>query len=79
MPVLANLGLYFLQFITQNNSLLLKPWQLIFVIISVSIYFEIVLPLCKPSRYTADIYDVLCYVLGGIFFLAIGKIKKQLN
>lgn len=74
VPVLANLGLWFLRFILQNDLLVLKPWHLLFVIFSVSLFFEILMPIYKPYRYTADIYDVICYFFGGLFFwLVINK------
>lgn len=68
VPVLANLGLFFLRFIMQNNSLLLKVWQLLFIVISTSLFFELLTPIYNPYRYTADILDVLCYCFGGLFF-----------
>jgi len=68
IPVLANLGLWFLRLITLNNSILLMPWHLIFIVLSVSVFFEILMPIYKPIRYTADIYDIVCYILGGMFF-----------
>ncbi len=68
VPVLANLGLCFLRFIMQNNRLLLKIWQLLFIVISTSIFFEVLMPIYKPYRYTADIFDIICYCFGGIFY-----------
>ncbi len=68
IPVLANLGLFFLRLLLQNNKLLLKIWQLHFIVISTSLFFEVLMPFYKPYRYSADILDVLCYCFGGIFF-----------
>lgn len=68
IPALANIGLFFLRFIKQNNNLVLKIWQLLFIVISTSIYFEVLMPIYKTYRYSADIYDIICYCFGGIFF-----------
>ena len=68
VPVLANLGLWFWRFILQDNTRLLNFWQLIFIVLSVSIIFEVVMPTIKPNRYSADVFDVVSYVFGAMFF-----------
>ena len=71
VPVLANLGLWFWRFILQDNTRLLNFWQLIFIVLSVSIIFEVVMPIIKPNRYSADVFDVACYVFGAMFFWSV--------
>ena len=52
----------------QDNTRVLNFWQLIFIVLSVSIIFEVVMPIIKPNRYSADVFDVACYVFGAMFF-----------
>jgi hypothetical protein len=68
VPVLANLGLWFLRFLLQDDHLKMKPWQLLFIVLIVSIFFEVLMPIYNSKRYSADILDVFCYIFGGLFF-----------
>jgi hypothetical protein len=68
IPVIANLGLWFKRvFIIKNNYYVLGPWQVAFIVVYVSLVFEVLLPLLSKI-YTADWIDVLLYVIGGLFF-----------
>lgn len=71
IPVIANLGLWFQRvFVIRNNYYVLAPWHVIFIVVYVSVIFEIVLP-HYSKMYTADWVDLLLYVAGGIFFYKI--------
>ena len=66
-PILANLGLWLMRLIHQNNKYKLSGWNILFIIISLSLVFEWWMPK-HHHRYTADIWDVLMYGFGGLFF-----------
>ncbi len=67
IPVLATLGLAFLKITEANDHIILKKWQLLFIVVATSIAFEIIWPIYN-ERYTADWVDVLLYTIGGLFF-----------
>lgn len=68
VPVIANLGLWFQRvFVIKSNYYVLAPAHVIFIVIYISVVFEWLLP-CYSSTYTADYWDVLLYIIGGIFF-----------
>jgi len=68
IPVIANFGLWFQRvFVIRNNYYVLSPGQVIFIVVYVSVLFEMALPYYSKI-YTADWIDVLLYVVGGIFF-----------
>jgi len=71
IPVIANLGLWFQRvFVIRNNYYVLSPWHVIFIVVYVSVLFELVLPYYSKT-YTADWIDVLLYMVGGVFFYRI--------
>jgi hypothetical protein len=68
IPVIANLGLWFQRVVVVKNIHYILPHSLIiFVVIYVTVVFEVILPLYS-SRYTSDYIDVMEYLAGGIFF-----------
>ena len=68
IPVIANLGLWFQrQFIIRNNYYVLAPSHVVFIIIYVTLLFEILLPGLSKT-YTADWVDIILYIFGGLFF-----------
>jgi hypothetical protein len=71
IPVMASLGLWFQRvFMIRNNYYVLAPWHVIFIVVYVTLVFEILLPLFSKI-YTADWADVLLYMIGGLFFYKI--------
>jgi hypothetical protein len=71
IPVIANLGLWFQRvLIIRNNYYVLSAWQVAFIVIYVSVLFELALPHYSRT-YTADWTDVLLYSIGGVFFYKI--------
>lgn len=68
IPVIANIGLWFMRVaIVKTNMYKLSVGQIIFIVIYVSLVFEVVLPHFS-KQYVSDYIDVVMYVLGGIFF-----------
>ena len=71
IPVIANVGLWFQRvFVIRSNYYVLSSGHVIFIVIYVSILFELVLPYFSRT-YTRDLIDVMLYVAGGIFFYRI--------
>ena len=71
VPVIANLGLWFQRvLIYRNNYYVLALGHVVFIVVYVSLIFELLLPLLSKT-YTADWIDVLLYVIGGIFFFRV--------
>ena len=68
VPVIANISLWFMRVLVIKNDYYVLSWQKVaFIVIYVSLVFEVVLPLIS-KRYTSDWVDVLLYVVGGCFF-----------
>ncbi len=68
IPVMASLGLWFQRvFVFKNNYYVLAPWHVIFIVIYVTLIFEVLLPALSRT-YTADWVDILLYIIGGLFF-----------
>jgi|ERR1041385_5691918 hypothetical protein len=71
IPLIANLGLWFQRvFVIRNNYYVLSPWHVIFIVVYVSVLFELALPYYSKI-YTGDWIDVILYLAGGIFFYLI--------
>lgn len=67
VPILAQLGLWWMRLIKGNPNELLSIWHVIFIVASLSLVFEIYMPK-HQTRYIADVWDILMYFLGGLFF-----------
>jgi hypothetical protein len=71
IPVIANLGLWFQRvFMIRNNYYVLSSVHVTFIVVYVSVLFELVLPYYSKA-YTGDWIDVALYLAGGIFFYKI--------
>jgi len=71
IPVIANLGLWFQRvFMIRNNYYVLSSVHVTFIVVYVSVLFELVLPYYSKA-YTGDWIDVTLYLAGGIFFYKI--------
>lgn len=69
VPVLANLGLWFQRILmVKRSTYILKFGHVLFIVIYVSVVFEWLLPKYHPEKFTGDWFDVLLYILGGVFF-----------
>ncbi len=73
MPIVLSLTQNFVQKIHLNNHFQLTFGMLFVVFLLFSISFEVILPYWS-SRYTSDVYDVLCYAVGVCFFVVEKKV-----
>jgi uncharacterized membrane protein YjjB (DUF3815 family) len=77
VPILAQLGLWWMRIIKGKRDDLLSIWHIAFIVLSLSFVFEIYMPK-HQTRYTADVWDILMYFLGGLFFyFVMNKPPKQ--
>jgi hypothetical protein len=67
LPILLSLATFFLQKVRLDEHFQLTIKMIFFVWLYVSIVFEVILPHFS-TRYTADIWDVVAYSIGGIVF-----------
>lgn len=71
IPVIANLGLWFQRiFVIRNDYYVLSLWHVVFIVVYVSVLFELALPYYSKI-YTGDWVDTILYLAGGIFFYKI--------
>lgn len=64
IPIVATLCLYAIWFIKRDKNIRLNIFTILSLVALYSLVFEYYLPQ-KSYRYTADIWDVVCYILGG--------------
>ena len=67
VPILAQIGLWWMRLIKGKCNELLSVWHIAFIVLSLSFVFEIYMPK-HQTRYTADVWDIMMYFLGGLFF-----------
>lgn len=67
VPILSQLGLWWMRLIKGKANELLSIWHIAFIVLSLSLVFELYMPK-HQNRYTADVWDILMYFLGGLFF-----------
>lgn len=67
VPIAASTSLYLMRWIFKVKNLVLSVAEIVFVVVFFSGLFELVLPYFH-TRYTGDWYDVMMYVLGGLFY-----------
>jgi len=73
IPIVAIVCLYGVWFIKKDNKFRLGIFTILSLVVLYSFVFEYYLP--KQSyRYTGDIWDVVCYFLGGAVFYLLQKI-----
>ena len=70
VPIIAQLCLWWMRLILQNAKYQLPKWNILLLIIALSLVFEVYLP-TKNARYTGDCFDVIMYCFGGLFFVKI--------
>ncbi|HEX3383835.1 MAG TPA: hypothetical protein VHS53_01540, partial [Mucilaginibacter sp.] len=68
VPVIANLSLCYMRvFVIGSNYYVLSAWKVVFIVIYLTLVFEVLLPLISKT-YTSDWIDAGLYVFGGFFF-----------
>jgi hypothetical protein len=67
IPLVATVGLHGVWFLKKDYSLRLSAFTVFSLVVFYSVFFEYYLPQ-QSHRYTGDIWDVVCYFLGGVVF-----------
>ncbi len=73
IPIIASISLYALWLLKKDLSIRIDLISLISLVVLYSIYFEFYLP-GYHIRYTADFWDVVCYITGAIIFYVLQKL-----
>lgn len=75
VPAMCFFSLSIIRWIKKDETIEIKPWMVLTQVIFVSIYFEWYLPNYKNNShtYTADLFDVAMYFLGGFLFILMQK------
>lgn len=74
IPIVATVCLHGVLIIKKDKNIRLNTFTILSLVALFSIVFEYYLP--KQSyRYTRDIWDVVCYFLGGVVFYFLQKIE----
>ncbi|PKD21173.1 hypothetical protein APR41_12220 [Salegentibacter salinarum] len=73
MPIVLSICLFTVQFLKKDKSLRLNLITVLSVFVMYAIYFEVILPPLH-WRYTADILDVLLYLIGSFVFYFLQKL-----
>ena len=67
IPLVLTVCLHGAWFLKRDRNIRLNIFTIFSVVTLYSLYFEVYLPTLSDS-YTGDIYDVVCYLAGGIIF-----------
>jgi hypothetical protein len=67
IPLLAGTTLFIMRRLKNQPALMLSAGMIVFLTAEIVLLFEWLLPK-YGSRFTADIYDVLCYTIGAFLF-----------
>ena len=73
IPIVAFICLNALWYLKKDFSIRLSIISLISLTLLYSVYFEIYLP-NHHERYTADVWDVVCYITGALMFYVLQKL-----
>ncbi|MDC8000006.1 hypothetical protein POV26_03080 [Aequorivita todarodis] len=74
IPLVATVCLHGVWLVKKDKSIRLNIFTIFSLVALFSIFFEYYLPQ-QSHRYTGDIWDVLCYFLGGTAFYLLQKIR----
>lgn len=74
IPMIALVCLHGVWFIKKDQNIRLNIFTILSLVALFSFVFEYYLPQ-QSYRYTGDIWDVLCYFLGGVVFYFLQKIE----
>ena len=74
IPMIATICLHAVWWMKNDKSIRLDIFSILTLVILFSISFEYYLPQ-HSYRYTGDIWDVVCYFLGGVVFYILQKMK----
>lgn len=74
IPIVATFSLNVVWLIKGDKNIRLNIFTILSLLALFSIYFEYYLPM-QSHRYTGDVWDVVCYFLGGAVFYILQKIE----
>lgn len=74
IPIAATVCLHGVWLIKKDSNIRLNIFTIVSLVALFSFVFEFYLPR-QSYRYTGDIWDVICYFLGGIMFYLLQKIE----
>ena len=74
IPMVATLSLHAVWLIKKDNTVRLNVLTILSLVALFSFVFEYYLPK-RSYRYTGDIWDVVCYFLGGLMFFFLQKVE----
>ena len=78
IPIIATICLHGVWLIKKDNYIRLNTFTVLSLVALYAIFFEYYLP--KQSyRYTRDMWDVVCYFLGGMVFCFLQKIDTGVS
>ena len=74
IPIIATIGLHGVWFIKKDKSIRLNLFTILSLVALFSFAFEYYLPQLSV-HYISDVYDVICYLLGGLLFYILQKFE----
>ncbi len=74
IPLVGVLSLHGTWALKGDRTWRANGYHVLALVIIFSLYFELYLPRVQP-RYTGDLWDVACYVLGGLVFLGLQRLE----
>ncbi|WP_164905144.1 hypothetical protein [Aequorivita ciconiae] len=74
IPIVATVCLNVVWLIRNDYSLRLNLFTVLSLVALFSVFFEYYLPQ-QSHRYTGDVWDVVCYFLGGVVFYSLQKME----
>lgn len=79
MPIVLGLTTQIAQWIHPvKEYYYLSPTHILLAVIFYSLLFEWILPVVNPQKYTADIFDILFYLMGAtIFYFLVSKPNQK--
>lgn len=76
IPMVATLCLHGVWLIKEDRSIRLNGFAILSLVVLFSVVFEYYLPQ-QDHRYTGDVWDVVCYGLGGVVFYILQKMASD--
>lgn len=73
IPIVGFICLHVFWFLKKDKTIRINTFLIFTLVVIYSVYFEVYLPKYS-ERYTADFWDVICYILGGITFYILQKL-----
>lgn len=74
IPIVASICLHGVWILKKDKAIRLNGFTIASLVVLYSIYFEYYLPQ-QSHRYTGDIWDVVCYTLGGFIFYGLQRLS----